>query len=246
MKLFVTIYDDARLLVHLLRHYERAGIDEFFIAPPPDLVPEVGQHIGSHNIIAIEGLNVVDSTCGGTTAVTEMRRRFQRPDEWVVIVDLDEFIDFQRPIGQILNFAEVEGANVVRGIMYDRFSADGGLPPIQPDSNLPALFPVKSRFTRDVRQGADWKGVLVKGHLDTVPGWGHHRFENEKVSSRQLEIAHYRWYEGTIERMERAYQEVLKAGLDWGSEHERVLEHYRKYGCFRWQEFGGVLTIPSS
>lgn len=242
MKLFVTICDDARLLIHLLRHYEEAGIDDFYIAVPSELVPEVKIFADTYKITVAEGLNVFDSMRGGTSAVSEMRRRFQRADEWIVIVDLDEFIDFAVPIDQLLQLAEIEGANVVRGIMYDRFSADGGLPEIKPGSRLPELFPVKSRFTRDVRQGADWKGVLVKGLRDSVPGWGHHLFKDERVCSLQLEISHYRWNQGTIERMEQVYRELTDAGVDWADEYKRVLDHYRQCNRFRWQEFGGVLT----
>jgi len=32
MKLFTTIYDDARLLGHFLAYYDRAGVTEFFIS----------------------------------------------------------------------------------------------------------------------------------------------------------------------------------------------------------------------
>ena len=32
LKLFTTIYDDARLLGHFLAHYDRAGVTQFFIA----------------------------------------------------------------------------------------------------------------------------------------------------------------------------------------------------------------------
>ncbi len=32
LKLFTTIYDDARLLGHFLAHYDRPGVTQFFIA----------------------------------------------------------------------------------------------------------------------------------------------------------------------------------------------------------------------
>ena len=32
MKLFVAIYDDARLLSHFLKHYAKAGVTDFFVA----------------------------------------------------------------------------------------------------------------------------------------------------------------------------------------------------------------------
>jgi hypothetical protein len=32
MKLFTAIYDDSGLLSHFLRHYERVGVTEFYVA----------------------------------------------------------------------------------------------------------------------------------------------------------------------------------------------------------------------
>jgi hypothetical protein len=242
MKLFVTIYDDARLLTHLLRHYRPAGIDRFYIAAPPEFVPEVKRCSPQYDITLAEGLDVAESMGGGTAAVSEMRRRFQCPDEWVVIVDLDEFVEFKPGIPEILQAAENEGANVVRGIMYDRFSSDGTLPAIAPDSNLPELFPVKSRFTRDVMDGADWKGVLVKGRVTPLPRAGHHHFDGEKVCSLELEIAHYKWNDRAMERVRTAYAALLRAGVDWAEEYKRVIDYYDENGRFRWQDFGGVLS----
>jgi hypothetical protein len=44
-----------------------------------------------------------------------------------VIVDLDEFVEFMPYIHDIVSAAEHDDANVVRGIMYDRFAIDGKL-----------------------------------------------------------------------------------------------------------------------
>ncbi len=95
-------------------------------------------------------------------AATEMRRRYQDPDEWAVMVDLDEFVEFPKPIFDIIADAQKEEANIVQGIMYDRFIADGKPRSFDASSDLSALFPVKARFIK-VMGGADHKGVLVKG-----------------------------------------------------------------------------------
>jgi hypothetical protein len=41
MKLFASIYNDARLLDPFLRHYTKAGVTEFFIAVAPLLKADV-------------------------------------------------------------------------------------------------------------------------------------------------------------------------------------------------------------
>src|SRR5256885_210437 len=109
MKLFVTIYNDARLLGHFLRHYTRAGISKFFIAVPPQLKPAATPFFNRYDIKLCEGLDVMDSLLTGTKAITEMRKRYQESDEWVVIVDLDEFVEFGAEIPLITGAADNMG-----------------------------------------------------------------------------------------------------------------------------------------
>src|SRR5439155_18737393 len=121
----VCIYDDARLLPHFLRHYARFGISEFHIAVPKHLANYVDVASKDYNVRQYGDLDVADSFVGGVSAITDMRMLSQEANEWIVIVDLDEFAEFSEPLQHIIAKMEVEGANVARGIMYDRFSADG-------------------------------------------------------------------------------------------------------------------------
>lgn len=241
MKLFVVIYNDARLFSHFLAHYASARVTDFFIAVAPEFRSEVERYADGFNIRIFDGLDVPDSLLAGTAAISEMRRIVQRPDEWVVIVDLDEFIEFPSDIGTIIETAEREGANVVRGIMHDRFAKDGHLPEIGPDSDLSELCPITSRFIRDVAAGCDHKAALVKGHLKPAANAAHHLFQDERVCSILLEISHYKWIEGAVERLRASYQRVLDAQLPWAIEYKRALDHYDSHGCFAWREFGGQL-----
>jgi len=162
LKLFTTIYDDARLLGHFLAHYDRAGATQFFIAVAEGHGSAVRPFMPAYRITICEELGVADKYPFGVNAATEMRRRYQDPDEWAVMVDLDEFVEFPKPIFDIIADAQKEGANIVQAIMYDRFSADGKPRSFDASSDLSALFPVKARFIK-VMGGADHKGVLVKG-----------------------------------------------------------------------------------
>jgi hypothetical protein len=243
VKLFVCIFDDARLLPHFLRHYDRFGITEFHIAAPPHLAEYVSTVSAGYEVVQYNDFDVADSFTGGVSAVTDMRERAQESDEWVVIVDLDEFVEFDAPVPGMLASMEAEGANVARGIMYDRFTVDGRPRPFDDDSDLPSLFPVRARFARDVRGGMDWKGVLVKGRLTTRPSFGHHFFEGEVVYSKVFEISHYRWNDpsSALERTQQAYE----MSLDWADEFKRVLDHYATHGRFAWETFGGELAVPA-
>ena len=242
MKLFVTIFNEAMLLGQFLRHYARAGITEFFIAVPPQLKTAATMFLSSYDITLCEGLDVNDSLLTGSRAVSEMRKRYQASDEWVVIVDLDEFVEFGRDISSITAAADRMGANVVRGVMLDRFSLDGQLTEFAPDADLSMVYPVKSRFIRNVMGGCDHKGVLVKGNVKPALGAGHHRFEGERTFAEVLPISHYKWIPGALDRLRASHRFVVDAGIPWAIEYQRALEHYEAHGRFAWETFGGKLA----
>ena len=109
MKLFVCIFDDARLLPHLLRHYVQFGVTEFHVAAPPHLADYVSLASLGYKVIQYNDFDVADSFTGGVDAVTRMRELSQGPEEWIVIVDLDEFVEFPKPLVDIVRKIEAEG-----------------------------------------------------------------------------------------------------------------------------------------
>jgi hypothetical protein len=123
--------------------------------------------------------------------------------------------------------------------MHDRFGADGQ--PHGPSEHglLGDEYPIKSRFIREVMRGCDHKGVLVRGHLDPAPGALHHWFDDELAFSRAMEISHYKWTSGSVERLRRNYVIAKRRGIAWAGEYRRALEHYDRHGCFAWWLFGG-------
>jgi hypothetical protein len=239
MKLFSVIYNDAALLGHFLKHYADAGVDEFIMATSPAFAGEISKFKKSYQITFLTDLDVVDTILNGNMAVTQMREARQGVDEWAIIVDLDEFVDFREPIEAVISAANNERANVVRGVMYDRFSRDGKLSGFLPDSDLEKVYPIKSRFIRNVMQTGDHKGVFVRGHLRPVAGVGHHLFHDERVCSKLLEISHYKWTLGAIDRLRESHRLRVEAGRPPHLEYQRALNHYDRYGRFAWEIFGG-------
>jgi len=238
MKLFTAIYDDARLLSRFLWHYDRHQISEFLIAASPSFVSTVKDFMSDYPITLIE------KQYAGTgflhaDPIREMREIHHRDNEWAVVVDLDEFVEFDPNISHILSIAESEKANVVRGIMYDRFSADGKLGDPDQASDLLSVFPIKANFIHQVQNSCDHKGVLVKGPLKGGGGY-HHWFEGEKLCSEILEISHYRWLTGAIDRYKARYAALTDAGTYWADEYKRIIDHYEQHGRFAWEEFGGA------
>lgn len=235
LKLFVTVYNDARLLPHFLRHYAAIGVGRFFIAVPAELRENIESRIENYPVRLFTHFELARSVFD-MTAVTEMRLLHQGAMEWVVIVDLDEFIECPDLLS-VAASADAAGANVVRGIMHDRFSADGRLADVSAATRLSETFPVTSRFIRDVMKGCDHKGVLVKGRL--LPAALHHRFVGERVFADVLEISHYKWIAGAIERLRSSHRVVAEAGIAWSTEYRRALDHFDAHGRFAWETFGG-------
>src|SRR5262249_21711332 len=85
--------------------------------------------------------------------------------------------------------------------------------------------------------GCDHKGGLVKGRL--LPAAQHHRFEGERVFPDVLEISHYKWTTGAVERLRNSHRLVEAAGIAWSIEYRRALDHYETHGRFAWEAFGG-------
>ena len=245
MRLFVSIFDDAGLLPHFLRHYVRFGITEFRVAAPPHLSDYVRSAGVGHNVIQYNDFDVAETVTGGVSAVAVMRERVQQGDEWIVIVDLDEFVEFGQPVQRIVKDIEREGANIARGILYDRFTVDGRPTPFDDDSDLPSLYPVRARFVKNVMGGEDRKGVLVKGHLESRGA--HHAFHDEVRYSTMFEISHYKWNDPSLRRIIQAYQMSHAAGRSWSVQYRRILDHYARHGRFAWETFGGevVGSTPS-
>lgn len=242
MKLFVCVYDDGRLLPHFLKHYAQFGVTEFHIAAPPDMANYVANASRRFRVIQYNDLNVAGSFTGGAEAVTKMRELAQGPEEWVVIVDLDEFVEFPERVTALVGKVEAEGGNIARGIMYDRFAVDGHLKSFDDDSALSAVFPVRARFRSVVMRGNEFKGILVKGHLTSRAA--HHEFYDEKPYSQMLEISHYKWNDRSIDRTKLGYEMCAAAGSPWDfdGEFKRVLDHYEQHGRFAWETFGGEIV----
>jgi hypothetical protein len=243
VKLFVVIYDSADLLGHFLVHYKQAGIDQFFIATAKSLEPRIRNIAQGYDVEIFTDL-VIDDWLGnsGNSAVTMMRERYQKPTEWSVICDLDEFIDFQPSLPEIIVGAEIEDANSVRGIMFDRFARNGQPRGFKAGDDLSKVYPVKARFMQQVGKGYDAKYVLVKGHLRALHH--HHSFAAAKPYSKWLEIAHYKWREGSVDRLRRSCQTLEERGVSWRIVYQNMIDHYDQNGCFKWETFGGQLTSP--
>lgn len=242
VKLFTSIYQDCRLLPHFLRHYQSLGVNHYVICVHPQIADEVCSLTQSHEVVLHVTDFVAESVLADVSAMTMLRRKSQANQEWAIIVDLDEFLNPSTNIDSVINNAEHEGATVVRGIMHDRFSLSGKEHSLQEGDDLSCCFPIKSRFVRDVMLGADMKGVLVKGPLEPLDRASHHYFRGERVSRQVLDLSHFKWIHGALDRLRLAHHRAVENRVGWAHEYLRVIQHYERHGCFAWWTFSGGLA----
>ncbi len=242
MKLFVAVAAHATLLPHFVRHYQSAGVTQFFVAVEPALEEHVARLTAGRPVEIVRGLDASESIEGGTAAVSNMRAEVADPDEWVVLADLDEFQMHPRGVVATAAAADAEGANVVRGRLVDRVATDGELKSIGPNDDLWRLFPEESHITALLQQGVAHKCALVKNHLKSaLNGDGlslaHHHMTGERVASTRIDIHHFKWNAEAVDRMTMAMARTQAAGQPFWVEYERVLEHIREHGRLRWEDF---------
>ena len=211
---------------------------------PQHLANSIDDASRNYKVIQYHDFDAAASFTGGAEAVTKMRELAQGPEEWVVIVDLDEFVEFPEPVIDLVGKVEAEGGNIARGIMYDRFAIDGQLKAFDDYSELSALFPVRARFRSVVMGGNEIKGVLVKGHLRSLAA--HHKFHDERPYSEMFDISHYKWNDRALDRTRLARDMCAAANSPWDfdGEFKRVLDHYERHGRFAWETFGGEIVGP--
>jgi hypothetical protein len=249
VKLFVAITGHATLLSHFLRHYQAAGVTRFFVSVEPSLEAEVTRIASGFPVELVRGLDATESIEGGTAALSWMRTQFAGADEWVVLTDLDEFQVHPGGLAATAAGAEAEAANVVRGYMVDRVASDGKLKPIGLDDDVWRLFPERCFITALLQGGIAYKCALVKGHLEsgrTKEGLSlaHHHMRGERAASTTVEIHHFKWNAEAVERMEVAIARTQAAGQPFWVEYERVLDHLRRHGRLRWEEFTQLDARP--
>jgi hypothetical protein len=242
MKLFVAIAAHATLVPHFLRHYRAAGVTQFFVAVDAGLEEQVARLANGFPATIVRGLDTSESIAGGTSAVSQMREAFAQPDEWVVLTDLDEFQAHPLSVSATAATADAEHANVVRGRLVDRVATDGQLKRVGPDDDLWQLFPEESHVTERLQGGLAYKCALVKGRLESGRNedglsLAHHHMRGERVASRSVDIHHFKWNAEAIERMTLAIARTRAAGQPFWVEYERVLEHLRRHGRLRWEDF---------
>ncbi|KAK9810513.1 hypothetical protein WJX72_012026 [[Myrmecia] bisecta] len=102
-----------------------------------------------------------------------LHERVRQPQDWIVIADSDEFINFGRsglPIQHFLGAVERGGSNWVLGMLVDRVAPDGRLAPVAPAPALFHQFPLNCFVVKRLTGGFVWKTPAFKAYWRSNTG----------------------------------------------------------------------------
>ncbi len=157
-------------------------------------------------------------------------RQCQSGGDWIVDVDVDEFVRFPAPVAAYLAQAEARGVDWIPGAFVDRVAEQGRLKTIEA-APLARQFPLGCHFTRDVLKAPDRKVVAAKSRVGILPG--HHGVMGNHVSGDEvLAVDHYKWDDSVAARM-AARVALMRQGataIDFSAEYERALRHIVAFG----------------
>ena len=206
------------LVPHWLAHYRALGLNRFVVGVD-DETSEYKQRLAENGVTPIFYLgrysppHDADFRYRLSAAVT---------GDWIVQVDLDELVVFDRPLDVLLNDCRTNNYRAVRGRFIDHLQVEGQLAAVQAVPSLWQQFPLMYPVTERVRRG--WTAKVVLRHRSFPVTLGNHLLDGANVSDYHpdwQETHHFRWTAATVPSM-RYLLEVWPE-CPWRYEYDSVL-----------------------
>jgi hypothetical protein len=231
MDLLTSIYDDARLLPHFLRHYEALGVSRFYCVAHMDqnqaLLDQIAGHTRGHHFVVAHVMRGTYHPWPVYEQLDAVRQRHVRPDAWVLSADLDEFLDARVPVAELIARCEAAGADYVKGILVDRIASDGTFPPLGAGP-LGPQFPLAAALTGKLLRAFVDKVPLMRGTCKVEDGL--HKTTGRPLEGPPVSVFHYKWFDGVHARMvDRLYTRMLNQEGCW-PEAKRFVDYVRRAG----------------
>ena len=95
--------------------------------------------------------------------INDFLRESVGTNDWALLADADEFIEFPTKLNEFLKIADRRSQNLLLGTMIDRLSLSPAFPVVSNDRSLDDTFPFAYPLTRQIRRGWDRKIVAIRG-----------------------------------------------------------------------------------
>ena len=212
MKMFTSIYDDASMLPHFLQHYPGLGVSQFFILIIggianrllPAIQFAINRDVDVKTIVGPEAY----TPKADLDARVDLVHKNCRPDEWRMIADLDELVQYGVPIEALIESAILIGADHVESKMVDRITQSGDLAQIDGRS-IWSQFPSERDFNNEFIFGCARKIHMFKGDAVLTPGCHHAYTRAPGINIGKSN--HFRWTTKLPERLLRRLSENARS-----------------------------------
>jgi hypothetical protein len=157
---------------------------------------------------------------------TDERNRIRSelpPEDWVILVDPDEFYGYRKPIQQTLDDMDAAGFDALRGYFVDRVAADFSLPEVT-DAPLFDQFPVETSITQKITTGNCLKICAVKNRYGVILGHHHVHGTRPNYAPEWIKVHHFKWTKGLLKRVRR-HQVLVEPRYWWRHENENLLKY---------------------
>jgi hypothetical protein len=225
MTMVCPIFDRVDLLPYFLRYYTKLGITRFVFVlwngcMNKQWLPTVAACKG-YNVLITMGTCCTPSEYNGIKERDGLHRVIQDlgiHQDWYMIADLDEFHFFKESLETFK--ALPENFIAVGGTFVDRVSHDAFMPAVDYSKTLDTQFAYASDITKTVKANTN-KIAMMRGVL---PGVGHHYIDSPgSVCNANVEVHHFKWTAGIVERLQDRAERYTKQGLTWAGESAEIL-----------------------
>ncbi len=228
MHVYTTVYRDAELLPHFIRHYETIGCAGIHVLVNTNGLSEVSREIvRRHSAYVVRTYSAEFSAPHRTAVEMEEKNRMLGTGQFYAAPDLDEFFKLPVELKQLVS--EMRWHDYIEGVFVDRIAADGSFPPIE-QGNVWDIFPIDCHLTRDVLRGYDTKVMCLRSEFNVAVG----KHQPVEAGLRRLpqsgSVFHFKWHARVLERLRERSQLLRKQKLPWFEESDRFLEHVATYG----------------
>ena len=207
----ISIDYDLGFLPHFIKHYSKFGIDRYKIILHSNQEFNILNHF--HFFKPIEKQVELIKWVGVFNASDKVDKLNELQKEGIIITaDVDEFQIWEQPIDQY--------SGVIWGKLRDREPVNGILPEITSE-DIELQFPLitkKSNWGRSL-----FKPCLYPHNLKLLSP--HHLQDNEPKDDDFIDIDHYRWVEGRLEKS----IERLKNYKELNNQGRRMYKYFHRF-----------------
>ncbi len=220
---------DIRLLEQNLQYYTDLGVDKIFLSI--HAYGKQGIKLISDVMLIAEKYHAVIADSHENEGINEAERYTRivanncNRDDWIVIADIDEFIQFPMPLTELVRFCDNEKFDYIQGLFLDRLCKKGTFPELS-EKPLWDQFPIGTQLTKNICKGNEHKTTLARAWV-TISN-GHHYAKNGKSCPKEQCMSivhHFKWDASVIHRCKDMIKIYRETGLPWGEERQRFIDY---------------------